>query len=54
MNGIVLALLLLVMGMAIYAMFRLFQRELAKLQALIVKGEQFHRGIADKPDPVSH
>jgi hypothetical protein len=49
-KGIVLAALLLVMGTAIYMMYRVFQRELAKLQALIVKGERFHEGIADEPD----
>lgn len=54
MKGIIIALALVVVGAAIYIMVRYFQRELAKLNAMIVKGEQYHDGLAKKPGSVRH
>jgi len=53
-KGIIIALALVVVGAAIYIMVRYFQRELAKLNAMIVKGEQYHDGLAKKPGSVRH
>jgi hypothetical protein len=53
-KGIIIALSLLVVGATIYIMVRYFQRELAKLNAMIVKGEQYHEGLAKKPGSVRH
>ncbi|MBN2490729.1 MAG: hypothetical protein JXQ29_07765 [Planctomycetes bacterium] len=41
-KGIVLALVLGLVGATIIAVVRFFQRELARLHALILKGEEFH------------
>jgi hypothetical protein len=53
-KGIIIAFSLVVVGATLYIMVRYFQRELAKLHAMIVKGERHHDALRKKPGSVRH
>ena len=54
MKGILLALLLLLLGGAFIALVRILQRGFAKINALILKGEAYHKAMAGKAVSYHH
>jgi len=53
-KGIIIAFSVVVVAAAGYIVVRYFQRELAKLHAMILKGEQFHAGLSKKSGSARH
>ena len=53
-KGILLAVLLIMTGTVIYITIRFFQRGLAKLHALVVKGERYHEALVKEPETARH